>query len=119
MEPIESEGNTKIVKDGQNMLLRIKNTLPSDSNQVLNITVLDCQPDWGITQVYPTIGGDNFIPIDPGEEQFFPLQAGLPSNYVEGKDVIKVFATIDQTSFRWLRASYFRPTAYTKRSYTR
>jgi Caspase domain len=100
LQPIESQGNSKIVKIGQKLVLRIKNSLPKETKQVLNITVLDLQPDWGITQIYPTSG--YFITIDPGKEEFFSLKADLPTRYKEGKDIIKVFGTIDQTNFRWL-----------------
>ena len=102
LQPIESDGNTKVAKVGNKLILRIKNSLPEESQQVLNVTVLDLQPDWGITQIYPTSPDANFIPVDPGKEEYFPLQAALPPNYKEGRDIIKVFATIDQTNFRWL-----------------
>ena len=57
------------------------------------MTVLDLQPDWRITQIYPADPGANFVPIDAGQEQFFPLTAGRPQRYMEGKGVIKVSAT--------------------------
>jgi hypothetical protein len=100
--PLESEGNLKIVKVGQKMVLRIKNNLPKDSNKVLNITVLDLQPDWGVSQIYPMNPGESFVPIDPDNETFVPLEVNLPDGYKSGKDIIKVFATLDQTSFRSL-----------------
>jgi hypothetical protein len=83
-------------------MLRIRNALLKGSKQVLNVAVLDLQPDWGITQIHPSTPGAYFVPIDPGQEEFVYLQAGLPSGYKEGRDIIKVFATIDQTNFRWL-----------------
>jgi hypothetical protein len=98
LESIASDGNVKIAKVGQRLILRIKN----NTNKVLNVTLFDLQPDWGVTQVYPTTMDGSFIPIDAGREEFFPLDVALPLNCVEGKDIIKVFATIDQTSFRWL-----------------
>jgi hypothetical protein len=102
LQPIEAEGNTKIAEVGQKLILRIKNTLAEESRKVLNVTVLDLQPDWGVSQIYPASPGANFIPIDPGHDELFYLQVDLPSGYKEGKDVIKVFATLDQTNFRWL-----------------
>jgi hypothetical protein len=102
LQPIESDGNIKVAKIGQKMILRIRNSMPEESNQVLNVTVLDLQPDWGVQQIYPTSPGAYFIPIDPGKEEYFPLQADLPSSYKEGKDMLKVFATVGQTNFRWL-----------------
>jgi hypothetical protein len=102
MQSLASEGNAKIASIGKKMILQIRNALPKESRQVLNVTILDLQPDWGVKQIYPSSPGANFIPIDPGEEKLFPLQADLPSTYKEGKDIIKVFATLDQTNFRWL-----------------
>ena len=43
-----------------------------------------------------------FEPLDPAQEMLLPLQASLPANYVEGTDIIKVFATLGTTNFRWL-----------------
>jgi hypothetical protein len=100
LQSIESQGNSKIVRVGQKLVLRIKNSLSKDSKLVLNLTVLDLQPDWGIRQIYPTSG--YFTTLDSAKEEYFPLQAALPSKYKEGKDIIKVFGTIDQTNFRWL-----------------
>jgi hypothetical protein len=112
LQPPDVEGNTKLAKVGQNMVLQIRNTFPKESGKVINIAVLDLQPDWGISQVYPSSPGSNFIPIDPGLEEFFALNVSLPSGYSEGKDILKVFATFDQTSFRWLELpSLDRPLA--------
>jgi hypothetical protein len=98
LQPIAAEGNTKIAEVGQKLILRIRNT----SKKVLNVAIIDLQPDWGVSQIYPSGAGAYFIPIDPGHDELFPLQVDLPSDYKEGKDVIKVFATLDQTNFRWL-----------------
>ena len=98
LQPIAAEGNTKIAEVGQKLILRIRNT----SKKVLNVTILDLQPDWGVSQIYPSGTGAYSIPIDPGHEELFPLQVDLPSDYKEGKDVIKVFAALDKTNFRWL-----------------
>ena len=117
---LESQGNLKIVKVGQKMVLRVKNNLPKDSNQVLNVAILALQSDWAVSQIYPTNPGENFIPIDPDSEEFFPLEAGLPENYKSGKDIIKVFATLDQTSFRSLELPVLdQQETTTKREITR
>jgi hypothetical protein len=100
--PLESQGNLKIVKVGQKMVLHIKNNLPKESNKVLNTTVLDLQPDHGVSQIYPPNPGESFVPIDPDNEIFVPLEVNLPNGYKNGIDIIKVFATLDQTSFRSL-----------------
>jgi hypothetical protein len=74
---------------------------PNDTSRILNVTVLDLQPDWGISQVYPS-GAGFFEPLDPGQEILLPLRAGLPDKYDQGTDVLKVFATLGATDFRWL-----------------
>ena len=85
-------------KEGIYLALRIQN----NSSQVLNVTVLDLQPDWGITQAYPRSSDSYFMPIDPGKSEDIPLKVSLPQGYKEGRDVIKVFATVGPTNFRWL-----------------
>jgi hypothetical protein len=103
-DPFEPEalftepGHTPILKIGEWTGLRIKNL----AAQKINVTVLDMQPDWGVSQVYPSGPGDYFVEFEPKQELVIPLQARLPQNYHEGKDVLKVFATIKTTSFRWL-----------------
>jgi hypothetical protein len=96
-QPFDDPGGTPALTVGEWAIIRIRNESP----HILNITVLDLQPDWGITQIYP--GGLGFYePMDPGQELQLPLQASLADEYMRGTDVIKVFATIDATNFRWL-----------------
>jgi hypothetical protein len=102
LQRVESEGNTKIVKEGQKLMLRVQNGMSKESKQVINIAILDLQPDWGIRQIYPPGAGESFIPIDAGQAEPFQLQAMLPASYKSGKDIIKVFATVGESSFRWL-----------------
>lgn len=97
-QPFEDPGRTPTLKEGEWTFVRIRN----DSPQVLNVTVLDLQPDWGVQQVYPSGPGDYFVPLDPGQEQILPLQGSLPALYEEGTDTVKVFATTGTTNFRWL-----------------
>jgi hypothetical protein len=97
-QPFDAPGNTATLKVGEWAFVRIKNA----SLQVLNVAVLDLQPDWGITQVYPSSQDTLFWPFDPGQEQLIPLRADLPSGYTEGTDIIKVFATVGAANFRWL-----------------
>jgi hypothetical protein len=66
--------------------------------------VLDLQPAWDISQIYPARAG-SYEPIDPGRELILPLKVTLPDGYQAGTDIIKVFATIDTTSFRSLELS--------------
>jgi hypothetical protein len=95
-KPFGDPGNTATLETGVWAFVQIKN----NSSQVLNVAVLDLQPDWGITQVFPR--DTQFLPLDPGQEQLLPLQANLPTGYTSGRDVLKIFATIGPVDFRWL-----------------
>jgi hypothetical protein len=103
--PFADPGNTPAITVGEWTFLRVRNALPAgqpnDTSRILNVTVLDLQPDWGISQVYPS-GAGFFEPLDPGQEILLPLRAGLPDKYDQGTDVLKVFATLGATDFRWL-----------------
>lgn len=96
-EPVafDASGNTPVVPTGQWVFLRIRN----DASRPLNVTVLDLQPDWGISQVFPAGQGDWFVQLEPGREQLLSLRASLPAGYVEGLDGLKVFATIGAANF--------------------
>lgn len=103
-QPFENS-NIPTIKVGEWTFLRVKNNLTpeqeNDPSLVLNVTVLDMQPDWGISQVHPP-GSGLFEALDPGKDIIIPLHANLPAEYKEGKDTLKVFATIGTTNFRWL-----------------
>ena len=107
--PLETKGNVTIVKKGQKLALRIQNKLPKVPNRpeqnVIKITVLDLQPDWGIQQVYPNPDEANYRPLDPDSDDIIVFQGGLPPGYSEGKDVLKVFGAFEPTDFRWLELS--------------
>jgi hypothetical protein len=95
-EHLNKPSNTPTVKAGEWVFLRVKN----DSPRPLNITILDLRPSWGIKQVFPAL--QDYEPFEPGQEQLLPLRADLPAGHDSGTDVLKVFATRDATSFRWL-----------------
>jgi caspase domain-containing protein len=115
--PLDSQGGAKVVRVGQKLVLRIKNNFPSESKQVLNIVVLDGTPNFAIAQIYPTSG--YFYPLDPGAEVPLDFTAGLPAQYSRGRDIIKVMAVIDQTSFRWLELDPLDEPRSTEKSLTR
>jgi hypothetical protein len=92
-----SGSQTLTLLSGESCFLRIKNNYSG----VINVTVLDLQPDWGISQIYPARSGA-FETLDPGKEIMLPLRVTLPPGYESGTDVIKVFCTLEPTSFRWL-----------------
>lgn len=96
-EAFELGDRSPTVGAGGWVFVRIQNK----SSQILNIVVLDLQPDWGISQLYPT-GQDWFMPFDPGQEVTIPLRANLSDGYEEGVDVIKVIAATGSANFHWL-----------------
>ena len=96
-EPFDDPGNTPTLKVNEWAFIRVRN----DSSQPLNITILNLQADWGISQVYPPESG-NYITFDPGQEEILPLHANLPKGYEEAQDILKVFATVGATDFHWL-----------------
>src|SRR5258708_39956288 len=70
--------------------------------QTLKVAVLNLQPDWGVTQVFPSGIGDQFHPIEPDREETIDLRASLPSGYAECRDQLKAFATVEPVNFRVL-----------------
>jgi hypothetical protein len=97
-QPFDDPGNTPALAVGEWTFLLVKNT----SSRVLNVTALGLQPDWSIVQIVPSGEDTYFWPFDPGQELLIPLRADLPPGYTDGTDVIKVFATVGATNFRWL-----------------
>ena len=69
---------------------------------MLNVTVLDLESNWAISQLHPSRPGAYFVPLDPESELVLPLQASLPSGYNATTDIVKVFGTVGTTNFRWL-----------------
>ena len=80
------------------LLVRIKN----NSSINLNITALVLQPDWSISQIYPYDQVSLFEEFKLGQEDIIILKASLPNGYQNKVDIIKVFATVSPTNFRWL-----------------
>jgi hypothetical protein len=66
------------------------------------VTVLDLQPDWGITQVFPSGSGDWFVELEPEREELLPLRVTLPTGCETGLDVLKVFGVMGAANFRSL-----------------
>jgi hypothetical protein len=95
-KPYATAGAPVTLKPEQWTCLRVTNK----SNHVLNLTVLDLQPDWRIIQVFPFDGNLDFEPFDPhGEPLIVPLKASLPKGYDRGIDRLKVLATLGAASF--------------------
>ncbi|KAF4979210.1 hypothetical protein FDECE_18102 [Fusarium decemcellulare] len=81
------------------VLLRVTNI----SNFVLNITVLDLDSEWGITQAYPNPPVSSET-LDPKYSLYLPLEVQVPEGVMQSDtlDTLLVFATREPTSFRWL-----------------
>ncbi len=86
------------LQTGENVYLHIKN----ESNQDLNVVVMDLQSDWAISQLDILEDEASFVPFAPGQEELIPVSFKLPEGYQEGKDILKVFATVKPAKFRWL-----------------
>jgi Caspase domain len=99
LRPVTSKGNVNLITIGEKMILRIRNR----SSNVLNVTALDLQPDWGISQIVPDDDFSDFETLEPNTFKDISLEASLPAGYKEGKDMIKIFATVEPTSFLWLK----------------
>ena len=93
-----SEPTNLVVKSGEYAFLRIKNA----SSQVLNIAVLDLEPNWAVSRIQLQRPEAVFYPFNPNQEMLLPLNLTLPERYLNGGETIKVFATIKQNDFRWL-----------------
>ncbi|MBE9144273.1 caspase family protein [Planktothrix mougeotii] len=98
LKPFNTSDNIPTLDVDQFACLRIRN----ESFQTLNITILAVQQDWSIQKGYPT--GAAFEPLDQGREILWPIKTSLPNGDQEGSgsDFLKVFATVDATSFDWL-----------------
>lgn len=96
LRPIADPGGTPTLVDGELVFLRIKNR----ARRVLNVTVLDLQPDWGISQIHPA--QQDYDTLDPDGELRVKLRVSLPPGYQEARDLLKVFATVGPASYRWL-----------------
>ncbi len=87
---------------GERACLRVTNL----SNTPLNFVIMDLAPDWGISQIHPDPNAQDFDFLDSGATFDFKMDAFLPSDdYQSGTDILKVFATVEGTSFRWLQMS--------------
>lgn len=87
---------------GEQACLRVTNL----SNTPLNFVILDLSPDWGISQIHPDPNAQDYDFLNSGGNFEFKMDAFLPSDdYQSGTDILKVFATVEGTSFRWLQMS--------------
>jgi hypothetical protein len=86
------------VKAGNYIFLSIRN----NSQEPLNIAVLNFEADWGIEQIHPASTMESFVTFEPNKEEKIPLKLSVEGDGSEVENTIKVFATKDQANFRWL-----------------
>jgi hypothetical protein len=93
-------GQPATLRPGQWTFLSIENR----SAQVLNVAVLDLQPDWAISVAEPQETNLDFTPLDPGGQPLLiDLRASLPQGCKSGTDILKVVATLEPARFRALQ----------------
>jgi len=93
-----ADSTKQTLQSGENTFLYIKN----ESDKNLNVVVMDLQSDWAISQFDILEGGASFVTFNPNQEELIPLSFKLPEGYQEGKNILKVFATVKPAKFRWL-----------------
>lgn len=89
-----------VIKQGQSMVLRIKNT----SSQPLNIAILDLDSTWAISKISIAGNADIFYPLDSNDEIDNLVDTELPDGeaYKQAKETLKLFATRGIAQFDWL-----------------
>lgn len=92
----ETPGPIKL-RCGESLQFGIENA----SSRALNVVVLNLQPDWGVTQIFPCRRDGEYWTLDPKQKKTVEINAYLPDSCEESKDVIKVFATVGIPSFLW------------------
>jgi hypothetical protein len=96
--PFDPPGGPYEAAVGEWVQLRVVNR----SVEELCVAVLDLQPDWGVSQVHPSVHGGDFETVEPGGAARVALQACLPEGLAHGADTLKVVATTAPVSWRWL-----------------
>jgi hypothetical protein len=95
-----AEPSNLVLKQGQIVFLRIKNTF----FQLLNIAVLDLESTWAISQ-YPIDGiEDIFFTLNDAQEIYLKMRPALPAGDDDkpAKETLKLFATRGLANFEWL-----------------
>src|SRR5262249_355174 len=97
-QAMKGPGGDIILDDGERVTFAIRNASAQDA---LNVAVLDLQPDWSISKLFPP-DADSIL-LDPRSTTEVSLDFELPPGYKESLETIKVFATVGNTSFDWLQ----------------
>jgi hypothetical protein len=95
--PHQAAGNDTVqVKDGATITVVFENNW----TRSLNLTILDFQPLWGITQIYPQwMEAEDVL---PGRSVEIPLEMSVPEGLTStvAVDTLKAFVTFDRTVFK-------------------
>ncbi len=86
----------------------------------LSIAIFDLQPLWGVSQIYPE-NSDNET-IDNNDERILQLEMWMPEEIKDKRsavDTLKVFVTVNPTSFRCLEMPDLSETSEQRPSNTR
>lgn len=88
---------------------RIVFEVTNHSDQNLYFALLGFSPDWSIYQLYPTVGGAHealkagqTLSIGLSNRRNEQWRVELPKGMIEGRDLFKVIATVQDTSFEIL-----------------
>ncbi|MBX3012690.1 MAG: caspase family protein [Caldilineaceae bacterium] len=87
---------------------RIVLEITNRSTQDLYLALFNFSPDWSVQQLYPPKGAHEAlragrtIHLGLSNRRSEQLMAQLPAGMIEGRDVFKVFATVNDTSFEVL-----------------
>ncbi|WP_437777221.1 caspase family protein [Sorangium sp. So ce1097] len=96
---IEPSGDAYVVKPGAYTFVRVVN----GSARRINMAAIDLDEDWAIVALEPpdpSLG--SYTPVDAQKDVWFALQTVLRSGRASAVDVVKIFATVDDTDFWWL-----------------
>jgi hypothetical protein len=97
-QPFPDPQNVSL-KFGEEVYLKIENT----SSTILNVTVLDLEPTWEISQFDIRGERSSFVALEPGEKAFSWLAIQeIPEDYQQAKETLKIFAMKGLANFQWL-----------------
>jgi hypothetical protein len=96
---IEPSGDAYVAKPGTYLFVHVMNGSP----RPINIVALDLDDDWAIVALEPpdpSMGSN--ITVDARKDDWFAFRAVLRGGRASALDIIKIFATVDDTDFWWL-----------------
>jgi hypothetical protein len=100
LEPLDAPGGMMMVKPGDRVYIHIKNNSQLD----LNVAMLDLDSNWSVSQNMPPAQFNKDQLLLESKKDLWPiLTMGFSSvDYTEGREILKVLATIGPASFRFL-----------------